>query len=71
MPSEETRSLEFNQYQKSDQVPFVTYADLKCMIETIDGFKNNPENSSTTKVSQHIPSSFSITTITLFRSKEN
>ena len=41
------------------------------MIEKIDGCKNNPENSSTTKVSKHIPSGFSITTISSFRSIES
>ena len=33
--------------------------------------KNNPENSPTTKVSKHIPSSFPISTISLFSSIEN
>ena len=33
MPSEETKILEFNQYQKSDKAPFITYADLECIIE--------------------------------------
>ena len=28
MPSEDTKILEFNQYQKSDKAPFVIYADL-------------------------------------------
>ena len=32
---------------------FFTYADLKCIIKKIDGCKNNPENSSTTKVDKH------------------
>ena len=50
--------LEFNQYQKSEKAPFIIYADLECIIEKTDGCKNNPENSSTTKVSEHIPSGF-------------
>ena len=58
MPSEETKILEPNQYQKSDQVPFIIYADLECIIENINGCKNNSENSSTTKVSEHIPSGY-------------
>ena len=33
--------------------------------------KNNPENSSLWKVSEHIPSDFSMSTITAFRSIEN
>ena len=71
MPSEDTKILEFNQYQKSDKAPFIIYADLECIIEKIDGCKNNPENSSTTKVSKHIPSGVSISTIGSFRSIEN
>ena len=70
MLSEDTKILEFNQYQKSDKAPFIIYADLECIIEKIDGCKNNPENSSTTKVSEHIPSGFSMSTISSFRYKE-
>ena len=44
MPSEDTKILEFNQYQKSDKAPFVIYADLECLIEKTDGCKNNSEN---------------------------
>ena len=58
--SEDTKVLEFNQYQKLDNTSFVIYADLECLIEKIDGCKNNPENSSTTEISEHIPSGFSI-----------
>ena len=32
MPSEDTKVLEFNQYQKSDKAPFIIYADLQCVI---------------------------------------
>ena len=71
MPSEDTKILEFNQYQKSDKAPFIIYADLECIIEKTDGYKNNPENSFTTKVSEHILSGFSMSKITSFRSIEN
>ena len=71
MPSGKTKILEFNQYQKSDKTPFIIYADLECIIEKIDVCKNNPENSFTTKVSEHIPSGFSMSTISSFRSVEN
>ena len=53
MPSEVTKILYFNQYHKSDKAPFIIYADIECLIEKIDGFKNNPKNSSTTKVGEH------------------
>ena len=58
MPSEGTKILQFNQYQKSNKTPFLTYADLESLIEKIDGCKNNPEKSSTTKAGEHIPSVF-------------
>ena len=54
MPSKDTKILEFNQYQKFDKAPFIIYTDLEGIIEKTDGCKNSPENSSTTKVSQHI-----------------
>ena len=63
--------LEFNQYQTSDKAPFIIYEDLECIIEKIDGCKNSPENSSTTIASKHIPSGFSMSTISSFRSIEN
>ena len=44
VPSEDTKILEFNQYQKPDQALFIIYADLECIIEKIDGCKNNPNN---------------------------
>ena len=50
-------------YQKSDKAPFIIHADLQCMIEKIDGCKNNTEHSYTTKVSKHIPLGFSTSTI--------
>ena len=32
MPFEDTKILDFNQYQKSDKAPFIIYADLECLI---------------------------------------
>ena len=49
MPFEGTKILEFNQYQKFDKASFTIFADLECIVQKIDGCKNNPENSCTTK----------------------
>ena len=46
--------LKFEQYQKSDKAPFIINAALECLIEKTNGSKNNPENSSTTKVGERI-----------------
>ena len=40
-------------------------------IENIDGCKNNAENLSTSKVSEHLPSCFSMFTISSLKSMEN
>ena len=71
MPFQDTKILEFNQYHKSDKALFIIYADLECILEKIDGCKNNLETSSTTKLSKNIPSTFSMYTISSFRSIEN
>ena len=71
MSSEYTKVLEFSQYQKFNKVSFIIYADLECLIEKIDGCKNNPKNSSTTKVDEHFPSGFSMSRILSFRRIEN
>ena len=67
MPAEDTKILECNQSQKFDKAPFIIYAHLECLIEKIKGCKNNLENLSTTKVSEHIPSGFSMSTISSFK----
>ena len=49
MPFEDS----FSQYQKSDKVPLIIYADLECIIEETDRCKNNHEISATSKVRFH------------------
>ena len=71
MPFEDTEILEFHQFKKSDQVAFIIYADLECIIQKVYVCKNNPENLSTTKLTEHIPSDFSMSTLSSFRSIEN
>ena len=66
-----TKILEFDQYEKSYTTRFIIYADLEFLIENIDGCKNNPKNSLTTKVSKHITSGSSMPMISSFRSKTN
>ena len=63
MPFQNTKILKFNKYQIYDKAPCIIYADLECIIEKIEGCKNNLENSSTTKLSKHIPSWFLMSTI--------
>ena len=62
MPSEMDNILKLNQYMKSDKMPYIIYANIESLIKKTDGTENNPANSSTTKIGEHIPCGYSITT---------
>ena len=70
MLSEYTKLLELSQYQKSDKTPSIIYAHLESLIEKMDGRENNTEIPSTTKVSEHIPLGFSMSTISSFKDRK-
>ena len=53
----------FINIKKSAKARFVIHSDLECITQMIDGPKNNPENSCTKKVNEHIPSGYSMSTI--------
>ena len=71
MLSKKVKVLEFNQYMKSDKMPYLIYADIESLIRKIDGCANNPEDSSTTKIGEHIPCGYSMSTIWTFDHIEN
>ena len=71
MPSEKDNILEFNQYMKSDKMPYIIYADIESLIRKIDGCANNPENSSTTKIGEHIPCGYPMSIIWAFEDLKN
>ena len=53
--SEDTEILEFTQYKIPDKAPSIIHAYLECLIEKIDGCKNN---FSASKVRENILSGF-------------
>ena len=63
--------LELNQYMKSDKIRHIIYADMELLIKKISGYANNPENSSTIKIGEHVPCGYSILTIEGFNNIEN
>ena len=63
MPSGKDNILEFNQYMKSDKMPYIIYADIESLIKKTDGYVNNPEKSSTTKIGEHLPYGYSVSAI--------
>ena len=48
---------------KSDKMPYIIYAGIESLIRKIDGYANNPENFSTTKIRDYISCRYSISTI--------
>ena len=66
MPLEKDIILEFNQYVKSDKIPYILYAGIESLVRKTDECANNPENSSTTKIGKHIPCEYSMPSIWQF-----
>ena len=63
--------LKINQYWKPDKAPFKIYADLQSLVKKIYDYKNNPKKSSTTKIGEHIPCGYSMSTIWTFDRTKN
>ena len=63
MPSEKDNTLEFSQFMKSNKIASIIYADIESLIKKIDGYANNPEKSTTTKLGEHIPCGHLMSTI--------
>ena len=63
--------LKLNQYMKSNQMPYIIYADMESLIKKTNGCANNAENSSKTKTGEHIRCVYSMSTIWNFDNIEN
>ena len=71
MPTKDNNIIKYNHGEKSMKVPFVIYAELECLLEKISTCINNPNESSTTKINKHTPSSYSIFTSCSFNESKN
>ena len=47
-------------------MPYIIYADIESLIKKTDGYVNNPEKSSTTKIGEHLPYGYSVSAIREF-----
>ena len=63
MSSEKGKILEFKQYIKSDEIPYIIYADIESLILKKYRCENDPEKSSTTNIGEHIPCGYSVSII--------
>ena len=56
MPSKNWNlKLELNQYMNSDKMPCIICDYIESLIKNIDRCSNNLENTSTSKIGEHIP----------------
>ena len=60
MPLEKDNILEFKQCMKSGKMACIIYADIESFIRKRDECANNPVNSLTTKIVEHIPTEYSM-----------
>ena len=56
---------------KSDKMWYIIYTDIESLIKKTDECTNNPENSLTIKIGQHIPCGYSMPPIWVFDHIEN
>ena len=71
MPEKDNKISKYNEGEKSMKVPFIFNADLESLLEKINTCHNNPEKSSTNKISKHTPSGYSLLTHCLFDTTKN
>ena len=71
MSSQKDNILKFNQYMKSNKMPYIIYADLESWIKKIVKRANNPEKSLPTKTGKLFPWRYSISSIWAFDNIEN
>lgn len=50
--------IQFKNYERKQNVPFVIYADFETMLQPFQGCEPNPINASTTNLQRHVPVAF-------------
>ena len=71
MPKEGNKILKYNNGEESIKVLFIIYADLESLLEKMSTSHDNPKTSSTTKISKHTPSGYSLFTHCTFDTTKN
>ena len=68
---EEDEKIKYLPGEKSLKAPFVVYADLECLLKTMQYCQNNPENSYREKKAKHKPSGYTWCSIYSFDDTKN
>ena len=59
IPKEDNKILKYNRREKLLKAPFITIADLECILPKTSSCQNNPEKSYTERKAKHEPSGYS------------
>ena len=70
-PDKDNYILKYISGEKSLKVPFITYADLECLLKKINTCSNNPDKSHTEKNAVHKSSGYSLITCCSFDKSKN
>ena len=54
MPKNDKKILKCDYGENSVRIPFITDADMECLLERIDNCHNNPKKSPKTKITKHL-----------------
>ena len=71
MPTKDNNIIRYNQGEISIKLPFVVYADLECLLEKMSTCQNNLNELSTTEITKHVPSGYSLFTHCSFDKTKN
>ena len=71
IPTKDNNIIKYNHGEKSMKLPFIIYVDLECLLEKMSTCKNNPNESSTTKINKHTSSGYTIFTGCPFAESKN
>ena len=71
VPKKDNKILKYNQGEKSLNDPFIINGDLESLLEKMNTCHNNPEKPSTTTVSKHTSSGYSLFTHHSFDKTKN
>ena len=71
MPNDNNKILKYKHGEKSMRTPFVTYADLECLLEKMHSCQNNPEKYYIEKRIKHTHSGYPLFTNCSFDETKN
>ena len=71
MPSQKDNILQFNQNMRSDEMPYIIYADLEPLIKKKRWVCKQPRKIFHKKIVEHIPSRYSISATWAFANRKH